>query len=141
MTSSDDGVGAGTGGRRPRYGCPGEVAKALVEAAFSGDFEAARACCAPDLVMTMEGIQTVHGHQGLRHVMEFNAEVSRDVGVDIHHVLGSGNTAAINRTTHLTIGGKRIHLEVGSFFVVRDGLVAEWTDYQDMRVVTRALGH
>lgn len=123
--------GTGLGGR----------ARALVEAVFSDDFETARSYCAPDLVLTIEGTQTVRGHEGLRHVMEFNAEVSTDVSVDIHHVLGSGDTAALNRTTHLTINGAQLRVEVGSFFTFRDGLVTEWVDYQDIQKVTRALGH
>lgn len=141
MTSSDDGAGSGAGGRRPRDGDPGRVARALVEAAFSGDFEAARSYCAPDVTLTLEGVQTVRGHEGLRQLMEFNAEVAADVVLEIHHVLGSGDTAAINRTTHLAIGGTRLRVEVGSFFTFRDGLVSEWTDYQDMQNVWRALGH
>ena len=122
-------------------GAPGEVARALVEAVFRDDHAAAVSFCTPDLVLRIEGIQEVRGHEGLRHLMEFNAEVSTDVHVTIHHVLGSGDTAALNRTTFLTIGGTHVGLEVGAFFTMRDGLVAEWTDYQDMRAVTRALGH
>lgn len=120
---------------------PGEVARKLIEAAFSNDFETARDLCAPDLVLTIEGIQTVRGHAGLHQVMEFNAEFSTDVSVVIHHVLGSGDSAAINRTTYLTIAGIPLTLEVGAFFTLRDGLVTEWTDYQDMQEVSRALGH
>lgn len=129
------------GGQRPRAGGPGDVARALVEAALSGDFEAARSYCTPDITLTLEGVQTVGGHEGLRQVMEFNAEVATDVVFEIHHVLGSGDTAALNRTTHLTVRGERLRVEVGSFFTLRDGLVAEWTDYQDMQNVWRALGH
>lgn len=120
---------------------PGEVARALVEAVFRGDFAAASTFCSPDVVLRIEGTQEVRGHEGLRHVMEFNAEVASDVRIEIHHVIGSGDTAAVNRTTHLTIGGVPLTLEVGSFFTLRDGLVVEWTDYQDMQAVTRALGH
>ena len=120
---------------------PADVARALVDAAFSGNYEAAAACCTPDLELRIEGIQTVHGHEGLRHVMEFNGEVSTDVRVTIHHVLAAGDTAALNRTTHLTIGGRALALEVGAFFAFRDGLVCRWVDYQDMRIVTDALGH
>lgn len=128
-------------GRDPRDDGPGDVARALVEAVFAGDYETARTFCTPDVTLTIEGMQTVSGHEGLLHVMEFNAEVSSDVSVEIHHVLGSGGTAALNRTTHLTINGVRLRVEVGSFFDLRDGLVAKWVDYQDMQKVTRALGH
>ncbi|MFI8694976.1 limonene-1,2-epoxide hydrolase [Dietzia kunjamensis] len=120
---------------------PREVVRALIEAAFAGDVETAQSWCTPDVVLTIEGTQTVRGHEGLRHVIEFNQDVSTDVSVDIHHVLGSGDVAALNRTTHLTIGGVALKVEVGSFFALRDGLVAAWTDYQDMQDVTRALGH
>lgn len=118
-----------------------ETARALVEAAFAGRYEEAAAYCTPDLELRIEGTQTVHGHEGLRHLLEFNAEVSANVRVEIHHVLASGDTAALNRTTHLTIGGRDLALEVGSFFELRDGLVCRWVDYQDMRIVTEALGH
>lgn len=125
---------------RPSGG-PAETARALVEAAFAGDFDAAATYCTPDLELRIEGTQTVHGHEGLRHIIEFNAEVSSNVRVTIHHALGAGDTAAVNRTTNLTIGGKDLTLEVGAFFELRDGLVCRWVDYQDMRIVTEALGH
>ena len=113
----------------------------LVEAAFRGDVEAATALCAPDVVLRMEGTQVVRGHDGLRQVIEFNEEVASDVRIEIHHVLASGETAAMNRTTFLTIGERTVELGVGSFFTLRDGKVVEWRDYQDMTEVTRALGH
>ncbi|MDV8002447.1 nuclear transport factor 2 family protein [Rhodococcus sp. IEGM 1408] len=119
----------------------GDVARELIEAAFRGDVAAATALCAPDVVLRIEGIQEVFGHDGVAQVIEFNGQVSSDVRVEIHRILSSGDTAAINRTTYLTIGGQRIELGVGSFFTVRDGLVCEWSDYQDMVEVTRALGH
>lgn len=126
--------------RQPDGG-PGEVARRLIEATYSGDFETARTLSTPDLVLTIEAAQTVEGHSGLQQFMEFNAEVASDVRVEIHHVLGSGVSAAINRTAYLTIGEVPLDVEIGAFFTLRDGLVAEWTDYQDMQKVLRALGH
>jgi ketosteroid isomerase-like protein len=134
-------VGGGAMDRSARGGHAGEVARELLEATFRGDVEAATALCAPDLVLSIEGTQTVHGHEGLAQLIEFNGEVSTDVRVEIHRVLSSGDTAAVSRTTFLTIGGRRIELGVGAFFTLRDGLVSEWSDYQDMGEVTRALGH
>lgn len=122
-------------------GGPAAVARALVEAAFAGDFETAAKYCTPDLEIRIEGLQTLHGHEGLRHIMEFSAEVTTDVHVTIYHALGSGDTAAVNRTTHITFGDKEVALEVGAFFELRDGLVCRWVDYQDLRVVSEALGH
>ncbi|MEH6820382.1 nuclear transport factor 2 family protein [Dietzia psychralcaliphila] len=124
-----------------RQRASGEVARELVEATFRGDVAAATALCAPDLVLRIEGVQEVRGLDGLAQLIEFNEEVSTDVRVEIHRVLSSGDTAAVSRTTFLTIGGNAIELGVGSFFTLRDGLVCEWSDYQDMGEVTRALGH
>ena len=115
--------------------------RALVEATFAGDADEAVRYCTPDLELRIEGTQSVTGHEGLRHLIEFNSEISSNVRVDIRHVLWSGDTAAADRTTFLTIGGKDLALEVGSFFVLREGLVCEWVDYQDMRIVSEALGH
>ena len=120
---------------------PAATARALVEATFAGRHDEAASYCTPDLEMRIEGTQTVYGHDGLRHLIEFNSEVSTNVRVTIHHALGAGNTAAVNRTTHLTIGGEDLTLEVGAFFELRDGLVCRWVDYQGMRAVTAALGH
>ncbi|GAA1051673.1 hypothetical protein GCM10009570_02610 [Dietzia natronolimnaea] len=119
----------------------GEVARALVEATFRGDVDTATSLCTPDLELRIEGTQVVRGRDGLAQLIEFNEEVSTDVRVEIHRVLSSGDTAAVSRTTFLTIGGTPITLAVGAFFTLRDGLVSEWCDYQDMGEVTRALGH
>lgn len=126
--------------KNEQYG-PAEVACRLIMASFPGDIETAKKYCTEDLVLRINEIQTVTGHEGLQQLMEFNEEFSRDVSVQIHHALGSGNHAAVSRTTHLTINGTAIQLDVGAYFTLRDGLVCEWTDYQDMRAVTRALGH
>ena len=129
------------GDRRMASGGPGRVARALLEAVFSNDFERAREHCSEDLVMTIEGIQTVRGHDGLRQLMDFVSEFTAGIRTAIHHVLSAGDTAAINRTAHLTLGERTYTLEIGAFFTVRDGLVTEWTDYQDAQEVSRALGH
>lgn len=122
---------------------PADVALRLLAAAFSGDVATAQACCTPDLELRMEGTQVVHGHEQLRHVIEFHTEVATDVSIDIHHVLssGAGDTVAISRTTHMCIAGTTIALQVGAFFEFENGLVRRWVDYQDMRPVTEALGH
>lgn len=120
---------------------PAEVARALVEAAFAPDIDEALKYCTPDMELTIEGVQTVYGPDGLRDVMEFNADVATNTRIEIHHVLASGDTAAVSRTTYLTIGGKDLQLEVGAFLEFRDGLVCRWVDYQDMRVVSETLGH
>ena len=130
-----------TSGPEQSSSSPVAVARALIEAASAGDYETAAALCTPDLELRIEGMQTVHGHEGLRHVNEFNADISTHIRVTIHHALGSGDTAAISRTVRLTIDGKDLELEVGAFFELRDGLVCRWVDYQDMRIVTEAIGH
>ncbi|MBB1025937.1 MULTISPECIES: nuclear transport factor 2 family protein [unclassified Dietzia] len=124
-----------------RRGGSGEVARGLVEATFRGDVDTATSLCTPDLELRIEGTQVVRGRDGLAQLIEFNEEVSTDVRVEIRRVLSSGDTAAVSRTTFLTIGGTPITLAVGAFFTLRDGLVSEWCDYQDMGEVTRALGH
>lgn len=117
------------------------VARALIEAAFGGDQDGATRYCTPDLVLRIEGTQEVRGHEGLRQLMDFNYEFSSEVRVEIHRVIASANTVAVERTTFLTIGGKKVALDVGAILTLRDGLVAEWIDYQDMRDAGRALGH
>lgn len=120
---------------------PGEIARALVEAYLSDDYATAIRYCSPELAFRIEGVQVVHGHEGLQQLMGFNAEVASDIRVEFHHVLGSGDTAALNRTTWFAVGGKRLVLEVGSFFTFHHGLVVEWTDFQDLQALERALGH
>lgn len=119
----------------------GRVARAFIEAVFAGDFTTACAYSSPELILRIEGQDTVEGHAGLREIMDLSADVCTDVDMRIHHVLCAGETAAINRTTRVTINGKRLTVEVGAFSTVRDGLVCEWTDYQDSQALLRALGH
>lgn len=119
----------------------GEVARQLVERTFRGDLAAAAALCTPDLELRIEGTQVLRGHEGLAQMMEFARDVATEVGLEIHRVLSAGDTAAITRTSYFTIGGERIELGVGSFFTLRDGLVCQWSDYQDITELSRALGH
>ncbi|MGN0101397.1 MAG: nuclear transport factor 2 family protein [Dietzia sp.] len=120
---------------------PARVARAFLEAVFARDYETACAYSSPDLLLRIEGQDRIEGHEGLLEIMQLTAEVCSDCEMQIHHVLGSGETAAINRTTRVTINGTRLTVEVGAFFTVRDGLVHEWTDYQDAQAVLRAFGH
>lgn len=117
------------------------VVRSLVEAVVRADYEAAAALCAPELHISVQGFDEIDGHDGLRGLMEFQREILRDASVEIHHVLTAGDTAAVERTEHFTIGDERVSLDVGAFFSLRDGLVTEWLDYQDLRDVIRALGH
>lgn len=127
--------------RGERDRSPGQVARQLLECTYRGDLAAASALCTPDLELRLEGTQVLRGHEGLRQMMEFASDVASEVRLEIDRVLSAGDTAAISRTTFLTINGTCIELAVGSFFRVRDGLVCEWSDYQDIGELTRALGH
>ncbi len=122
-------------------GDAGAVARALVAAVTAGDYKTAITYCSPDLLFRIVDLEMLHGHEGLRALMEFNADVASDARVEFHHVLASGEIAAINRTNSFVVGGQPLVLEIGSFFTVRHGLVVEWTEFLDLQDFERALGH
>ena len=122
-------------------GSPVVTARALVEAVVARDADAALALVAPDVLIRVDGLEDFEGYEGLRRLLSFQTEIMHDMRVEIRHALGTGESVAIDRTEYFTVAGEAIALDVGAFLTVREGLVVEWIDYQDLSDLARAMGH
>jgi limonene-1,2-epoxide hydrolase len=102
-------------------------------AAFEAlDFDAALAHLAADVEYTNVPIGTVHGHAGVRAVLEpFFAPIHENEFVILRHAAGGPVVFMERLDRHRLDHGWR-ELPVNSVFEVVDGRVTVWRDYFDL---------
>jgi len=110
-------------------------------AAWSGrDVDAILAWFAPDAVYHNMPMPPVHGHAGIRGVLEMFVPPASKIAFEILAVASRGNVVFTERVDRFTVGDKEIALPVAGVFEVRDGKIAAWRDYFDLATYQRQLG-
>jgi steroid delta-isomerase-like uncharacterized protein len=115
----------------------GDVVARLFDAYRALDAERLVATLSPQIAFedpTM--LLRANGHAEMRKMAAGIKAGYRDIRIDVHSMIVSGNDVA----TQVTISGtmlkpdgttRNIRVRGASFFVVRNGLVEKWTDYFD----------
>lgn len=133
-----------------------DVARRLLEATTSGDFEAEMALYAPDAVQHHPmADEPLEGRDAIRESERLLRDAFTDIDVRERSILSSGSTLAIElvfeatNTGPLVLGpdqeipatGRRIELPaVWMFQIGADGLIVEERDYLDTALLFRQLG-
>ncbi|MFZ4717944.1 MAG: limonene-1,2-epoxide hydrolase family protein [Ilumatobacteraceae bacterium] len=103
----------------------------------SMDFDAALASLSEDVEYTNVPLGTVHGHAGVRSVLEpFFAPIHENEFV-IHATAATGSTVMVERLDRHRLDHGWRELPVVGVFAVRDGLITSWRDYFDAATAQR----
>jgi limonene-1,2-epoxide hydrolase len=118
---------------------PMEVVEAFLEAAVLMDFDAALGLLAEDVEYTNIPILTVHGHAGVREVVEPFFEPIRENEFLILRKASTGPVVFLERLDRHRLDDGWRELPVNSVFEVHDGRITVWRDYFDL--ATAAMIH
>ncbi|HSJ96116.1 MAG TPA: limonene-1,2-epoxide hydrolase family protein [Myxococcota bacterium] len=111
-----------------------ERVRALIDAFCANDLERILACFAPDAVYHNVPVQPVQGTAAIRAVLQGFLGMASEVDWVVHHLAETADGVVLTeRTDRFRVGGRWIELPVMGAFVVRDGRIAEWRDYFDMK--------
>ena len=113
-------------------GEPLEVVESFLEAAVVMDFDAALDLLAEDVEYTNIPILTVHGHAGVRAVVEPFFEPIHENQFLILRKAATGPVVFLERLDRHRLDGGWRELPVNSVFEVHDGKITVWRDYFDL---------
>lgn len=118
-------------------GGPTDVVEAFLQAFEAMDFERALSHLTDDIEYTNIPMGTVHGHAGVRQVLEpFFAPIRENEFVVLRRA-HSGSTVFLERLDRHRLDHGWRELPVTGVFEVRDGRIAAWRDYFDLATAAK----
>lgn len=103
----------------------------------SMDFETALASLSEDVEYTNVPLGTVHGHAGVRSVLEpFFGPIHENEFV-VRSTAATGSTVIVERLDRHRLDHGWRELPVVGVFELRDGLITSWRDYFDAATAQR----
>jgi limonene-1,2-epoxide hydrolase len=110
------------------------VVRSFIEAFNANDLSRIMGFFQTDALYHNIPIEPVRGIDGIRGVIQGFLGLASEVDWVVHNVAESESGAVLTeRTDRFLIQGKWVELPVMGSFVVRDGKIAEWRDYFDMK--------
>jgi len=86
----------------------------------------------PDAVYHNIPVDPVHGHDGIRGMMDMFLQPGVEVEFQVRHIIGDGDVVMTERVDVFRLPNATIELPVMGTFEVRDGKIAAWRDYFDL---------
>ena len=112
---------------------PLELVRKFCDAWGEGDLDAIVAYFTDDAVYHNIPIDPVSGRDAIKATIAgFTAGVEK-IEFRVHHIVAEGNVVLTERTDVFVTADKQIELPVMGTFEVRDGKIAAWRDYFDMK--------
>lgn len=81
----------------------------------------------------------VEGREAIRETLRRGAERMTALPWEIRHILADGDIVMAERVDHFEVAGARVSVPCMGIFELRDGRIAAWRDYWDMRQFERQL--
>ena len=81
----------------------------------------------------------VKGREAIRETLRRGAETMRALPWEIRHIVADGNIVMVERVDNFRVGETRISVPCMGIFELRDGKIAAWRDYWDLRQFERQL--
>jgi len=111
-----------------------EVVRAFIRAFNANDLERVMGFFTDDAVYHNIPVQPVQGTAAIRGVIQSFLGMASQVDWVVHHLAETQDGVVLTeRTDRFLIRGKWLELPVMGAFALRDGRVAEWRDYFDMK--------
>jgi limonene-1,2-epoxide hydrolase len=111
-----------------------KLVRSFLDAFNANDLERILSLFAEDAVYHNIPVQPVRGTAAIRAVLQGFLGLASQVDWVVHHLAEAADGAVLTeRTDRFLVKGRWIELPVMGTFVVRDGRIAEWRDYFDMK--------
>jgi len=110
-----------------------EIVDRFIALVTGGDLDGALALCTDDLEYDNVPMPTLHGVDAARGFLAGMLGEGVRTQWTVHRQVASGDTVLNERTDEFWFGDVHIALPVAGVFEVRDGKIALWRDYFDLR--------
>jgi limonene-1,2-epoxide hydrolase len=119
---------------------PIDTVRAFIAAIERKDLDAAIALLADDVEYDNVPMTKVHGHDGVRGLLEPLLAGSASVEWVVHREVATGPVVMNERVDRFDIGERWLEIPVAGVWEVHDGRITLWRDYFDMDSFNRQLG-
>ena len=85
--------------------------------------------------------EAVKGREAIRETLRRGTERMNALPWEIRHIVAEGEIVLTERVDRFRIGGQSISVPCMGIFELRDGKIAAWRDYWDLRQFERQLPH
>jgi len=83
--------------------------------------------------------QTITGREAIRETLRRGAERMTALPWEIRHIVAQGDVVMTERIDHFLVGQTRVSVPCMGILELRDGKIAAWRDYWDLRQFERQL--
>ena len=111
---------------------PDETVTAFIEAIEAKDLDAAMALAADDIEYDNVPMDTAHGAEATRTLLESFVAMSDEIAWEIHHQVATGDVVMNERTDRFRSGERWLEIPVAGVWEVHDGRITLWRDYFDL---------
>jgi limonene-1,2-epoxide hydrolase len=81
----------------------------------------------------------VKGREAIRETLQRGAERMVALPWEIRHVVADGDIVMVERVDHFQVGETRVSVPCMGIFELREGKIAAWRDYWDLKQFERQL--
>ncbi len=83
--------------------------------------------------------EPVRGREAIRETLRRGAQHMKALPWEIRRIVAEGDVVMTERVDHFMVGAARISVPCMGIFELRDGKIAAWRDYWDLRQFERQL--
>ncbi len=83
--------------------------------------------------------EPVRGREAIRETLRRGAQHMKALPWEIRYIVAEGDVVMTERVDHFMVGESRISVPCMGIFELRDGKIAAWRDYWDLRQFERQL--
>jgi limonene-1,2-epoxide hydrolase len=111
---------------------PDETVTAFIAAMEAKDLDAAMALTADGIEYDNVPMETAHGADATRAMLESFVGMSDEIEWVVHHQVAAGDIVMNERTDRFRSGDRWLEIPVAGVWQVEDGLITLWRDYFDL---------
>jgi limonene-1,2-epoxide hydrolase len=116
-----------------------ELVRRFFEACVRADPDEFAAYFTEDAVWWNAPWQPVKGRQAIRETLYRGAQRMTALPWEVHHIVAEGDVVMTERVDHFLVGETHIHVPCMGILELRDGKIAAWRDYWDLRQFERQM--
>jgi len=104
-----------------------------MEACVRADPEEFASYFCEDAVWWNSPWRAVEGREAIRETLRRGAKQMTALPWEIRHIVADGDVVMTERVDHFLVGEKRVSVECMGIFELREGKIAAWRDYWDLK--------